>query len=689
MRRHDKDFLHVSENRRVWLKPFALNLVVWICAVITSSCLRSNPPETANPDLNRYNWWNYYRQGLAAMEQSRYDEAQELLESAVGIRPGARTICRRDSWKERTYGLHMQENYFPYRELGICRFHQGNFEQAEHYLEESLSQEPSGRAKFYLNLTRRERLSKAPPPPPQLQWAEGSTNLWTRERIRKVQGAASGPARVARISIDNERLFYELAEERISFDKTVELAAGTNVIRITAEDLLGRQANAAINCIADWTPPCIVIAEERREGHRLLLSGTCYDNEVLAHVQAGNRVLYDHANGKDIGELSFNLSIPDAEMASIVAKDMAGNQIEFFAREDKTSVALQFQNAARLVMEGSAAGPLAGASGFQEKDRTQPVLRVTGQDSTLSVFEGEYYLDGEASDAGGLASIQVNGEEWLRTQDRGAKRMRFAGRLPLTGTNVFSVRALDREGNAVETRVTVLKKRPEYLDETYRLRTVLMPARAPEKSSWMHTDQVDELLNQSIARPPIRFRLLVRGEELKAVLHEQEISASELSDMATALRIGKLMPAELVLSGTVFNNGEGVTVYLRVIDTEQREVLYGTDVYSDKSLDELRYQLDGLVSKIEQFFPLVDTRIAECDRKKAVLAAGSGEGVHPGAKFLALDPKSSSGTGQVIKAGKQPVELRVQTVQAHSSMAEITPAGAEKLLTPGLRAVAR
>ncbi len=90
-------------------------------------------------------WFQLYKQGLEAMKHKDYRLAVEKFESALR-QEGT------DKPKVRTYGMHFI-SYYPNRELGIAHFYLGNISDARHYLQISLSQAPSSRAKEYLNQT--------------------------------------------------------------------------------------------------------------------------------------------------------------------------------------------------------------------------------------------------------------------------------------------------------------------------------------------------------------------------------------------------------------------------------------------------------------------------------------------------------------------------------------------------------
>ena len=90
-------------------------------------------------------WFRLYQQGIKAMKNGDYSTAVEKFEAALRQHPV-------DKRKVRTYGMHFIQ-YFPNRELGIAHYYLGNIPEARRYLEISLKQAPSARAKEFLNRT--------------------------------------------------------------------------------------------------------------------------------------------------------------------------------------------------------------------------------------------------------------------------------------------------------------------------------------------------------------------------------------------------------------------------------------------------------------------------------------------------------------------------------------------------------
>ena len=697
-------------NRRLLLLTGAGLLSVALLAL--AGCL-SPPALDGDGALHRHNWWNYYARGQQFLRQGRHTEAADDFRRCLGILKGARFGNDRDRWRARTYGLHFVEGYFPNRELGVCLYEQQDDAGAVRHLERSLQQAPSGRAKHYLNLARARQFSGRRLPAPRLRLdAPGAAgSALTRERSLLVAGVAEGEGRIRHLAIGGAPEFIELAMPSRSFSRRVDLAEGTNQIEITAVDLSGRGVALRILRVADWQPPQVLVRSLRASGAQWVVEGVCRDPCGVASVLLdGVAVLPDGV--LPAAEVPLRLEVP-AGGAMLSVADAAGNFLTFplsVAASSRAGAAA----AARLALAAPgyapflaqsragwsdwivadlaapAAGAPADAEGGGEADRLRPALVLRGCQPLVRVFAAEFFVDGVASDGGGLDRVTVNGENLLSAADAGALRAYFARRLPLDpGTNRFEIAATDRGGNRTAQQVTVIRLQPEHLDSRYRL-TVGVPPLIPAEAGPAGV-RVKRRFEAELTREPVRFRLLERDEGWDYVLREQGLSLSDLADPAAALRIGKLVPAEMLLMGTLFIEARGITVFLRAVETESGEILFTSDVYSPDAGEGLDEAVSGLALKLGQGFPLVSGLVSKRLGSRCVLNVGRDDGTAERSRFLVLDPGGATEpeTLRVCKADGRPVELRIERLQQTTSTASVLPAGAEELVKEGCHVYSR
>lgn len=657
------------------------------------------PPAEENGELLHHNWWNYYARGSYLFREGRTEEAQADFQRCLGLMPGAKFGNVHDMWRARTYGLHFVEGYFPNRELGICLFERGDVSQAVRFLETSLRQEPSGRAKHYLNRALQKQLSGRAVPGPQLRVDSDGTDGLTRARACRMTGTASGDGRIRALTVNGKPEFIELAEPSRAFSRSVALKAGTNVVSVVAEDLLGQRVTRQVVRIADWQPPRLVLKRAVAQGREWLVEGVCRDEFGVAEIALGATVVFHAEAARVAGEVPVSLRVSDAE-ATLTVTDRAGNKLEcplsaaalgqLAAMEQAHP---QFAGVPPMSAFGwSAPEPMLFAVGrllslttpAPSADRLRPSLSLRGCQPVTRVFAEDFFVDGTASDGGGLASVTVNGEDLLAQEDRGSARAYFARRLPLdVGTNSFEIVALDRAGNRAVQALTVVRLLPEYLDERYRL-SVGVPPLVPGENGSVGL-RVKRSIEAEMTRSPVRFRLLERNEGWDYVLREQGLSVSDLADPSAALRIGKMVPAELLFMGKIFSESKGVTIYLKAVETSNGEVVFASDVYSPNSDLSLDDAVSGLVLKVGQGFPLITGEVLRCQGTSVTLNVGRQEGTTENSRFLVVKApdKGDLASGQVCQAAGQAVQLQIERIQQNTSTARIIPSAADAIVKEG------
>jgi len=159
-------------------------------------------------------WFQLYQQGLEAMQKKNYQQAIEKFEAALRQE-------KMDKQKIRTYGMHFI-SYYPNRELGIAHFYLGNINDARHYLQLSLSQAPTSRAREYLNQTSQnagpnQAFGKNPPPGKNKTrtMPYASPKIKTAGKIKRVGERMS----VAVLPFENKGASRDLGD--IVFDKMI------------------------------------------------------------------------------------------------------------------------------------------------------------------------------------------------------------------------------------------------------------------------------------------------------------------------------------------------------------------------------------------------------------------------------------------------------------------------------------
>lgn len=163
---------------------------------------------------------------------------------------------------------------------------------------------------------------------------------------------------------------------------------------------------------------------------------------------------------------------------------------------------------------------------------------------------------------------------------------------------------------------------------------------------------------------------LVERALLDKLLQELKLGTSKLMDRRTALSIGKILAARLILSGQLLYSESQIQVSMRLIETETGRITaavnesFGSAVTASTMADRLSKKL---LEKIVGLYPHRG-KISKIEGKEAILNIGQRVGVKNGQKFKIID---------------EDVTLEIISIRTDSSISKI--AEGEKRLKEGLR----
>ena len=299
------------------------------------------------------NFWNYYERGLSYADG-------EFWQFAIDDFQHASRLKSEDQRRVRTYGVHILDDYFPHREMGIAYYATADYQKAIQELSLSLKYYPSAKAKYYLNRAREAYLRHAPP-----QEAAAPRILITSHRDQQVVGgfeaAIEGMAQaehfVEKVTVNGNPCLCELAQKSMPFKATLPLQQGSNEIRVAATDLLGKESVAHIRIIADRQAPVLCIDDLRIVqinndhtgsnspaigNYRHVGHNTSTAHDTVREIQLEGSVddlcgvkifQIDHQTvpleGEKSGRFHFRKLLPEpVEALSFVAEDHMGNRVE-------------------------------------------------------------------------------------------------------------------------------------------------------------------------------------------------------------------------------------------------------------------------------------------------------------------------------------------------------------------------
>jgi len=239
------------------------------------------------------------------------------------------------------------------------------------------------------------------------------------------------------------------------------------------------------------------------------------------------------------------------------------------------------------------------------------------------------------------------------------------------GDNEILIEAKDQAGNLAEKKLSVKRRVPHALQIQERLSLSVLPfeqnGTVSESSVSFQDRLIDSLVNQN------RFRVVERAK-LDVILQEQKLSTTELIDKSTALRLGKLVAAQSILTGSIVESRSGMEIVARLVDTETSEILASEDVYDEvKDPAALRGLAEGMAVKFHRDFPLLDGLVLQL-RGRAIFTDLGQDKVKLYRRLIVFreEPVKHPVTGKTLGADNVIVgRARVSQVMSEMSKADL------------------
>lgn len=171
-------------------------------------------------------------------------------------------------------------------------------------------------------------------------------------------------------------------------------------------------------------------------------------------------------------------------------------------------------------------------------------------------------------------------------------------------------------------------------------------------------------LTQSINADP-RLEVVDRSM-LDALLNELKLSTSDLVNPATQLKLGRILSARLIATGSIIRDRDSIQVSISVVETETTQIKVALAEIMDRtlSIDEIAQRLSKkLIAEISAKYPLRG-EIKSVEGPKVKLNIGSRVGLTEGMKLNLVDPRLSGqervlGVIQVTAVGEDESEGNV------------------------------
>jgi class 3 adenylate cyclase/CHAT domain-containing protein len=154
---------------------------------------------------------------------------------------------------------------------------------------------------------------------------------------------------------------------------------------------------------------------------------------------------------------------------------------------------------------------------------------------------------------------------------------------------------------------------------------------------------------------------MVDRQILDKLLQELKLSSSELADTTTALKIGRILSARLITTGSMIKDKDDWIVSLRIIETETTAVKSAVTLsMSKKDRDAVSGEISGkMLQRIKKEYPLQGI-ISSVKEKSVSLNIGSGLGLTKGARMeVFTDEMDSIGELEItsVRSGKARADI--------------------------------
>ncbi|HOQ32026.1 MAG TPA: CsgG/HfaB family protein [Candidatus Hydrogenedens sp.] len=681
-------------------KGYFISVLIWTSLSIFIGC-QTSPSDNYTIEGKTYGvtsgvfhgrWWNYYERGCSFLAGGFLNEAEKDLRTALQSRS-------RDTWQARTYGLHFVE-YFPNRELGITLFKKGQLSEAETLLRNSLSQVDTERARYYLDMIIKERISKGElqdrePPKVKAELVEISAEI-TKDKDKKKASSeivreannylkieCSDDLGIEQIFVNKQSVYLRHGEKSALIQQPIETKEGKQDFVITVCDLAGKESSYNLSAKVDLTGPNIGIFKPAdylvTKDNELTLEGVVLDDTGIAEVSLNNQVILE-GTGEQRKEFRSVLPLKDGENVFIIAaRDTAGNEtrtaIKTFKGEPHSQSALLWRFAQRRIRLNHAL-----ASSVLSEPMLNEVLLAQTEDTGIDIniktpkpeqpsrHNRVIRVAGEITSSSAVQSLLINGEPY--TQLTGAPKEAFNKRVPLpsdllasgTGTVKLSVEAQDSQGKKASKEMNV-KVEPVLINKNETKMSIALLAIAGRTPTDTFGSDLRTVLEESIGKQG-RFYVLDRLY-LQNILNEQQLSAG-LSDPNRALDIGRMVPAQVFVVGELFPRGEqSAEVKLRLISTETSEVISIFDGFIDdvNNKELVLGKCNVLARQLSDFFPRLSGEVLDfrgSDSKYEVLFNwAEQDGVRPGTYALILYEASPAWTDPETGEITQPADYGI------------------------------
>jgi len=305
---------------------------------------------------------------------------------------------------------------------------------------------------------------------------------------------------------------------------------------------------------------------------------------------------------------------------------------------------------------------------FGNNDKAPPDIDIESPSNGQTVYTDKIYIAGQVYDNDSVDTLKINKVPLMNGTGRSVS---FSDLVQLSeGKNAITIEALDEAGNTARKEIVVIRKDPplsrlpkEVVDSRMRL------AVYPFEHKGIISEESGiflDLLTLALQHQE-RFQLIDRTL-MDRILKEQKLSLTQLIDQDTAVKAGRIMSAQAIVTGSIMKTGGGIELIGRMIDTETSEIVATEKIYSDKAGTEgMNFLAQALAAQLHNDFPMIQGVVIERKGREIFTDIGLNKAHQRGRLIIYREKKNGSGKDSIILG-----YARITQVLKEMSKAELT-----------------
>lgn len=599
--------ISTMKKRRVFIIIALLSgfYLISACAVKHGPVYEKNGKRYGIVEGNFTNrWYDYYERALSYMRGDYFSDALNDLDTAIAKRPEDRR------WVN-TYGMHFID-YFPHREKGVMHYLTGDYSSAEVELNRSITEEPSAKARYYLDKVRKELLlrKESATTIPEITLSYPET---TRSEYVDIVGRINDENFVSYITFAGENLWLEASNKVVDFRRGVRLREGDNRFEISAGNLLGGRETRSVRILSDRSGPVIVVSSYLPG---VEIQGYVYDASGISRFSVNGT---DYTSALRNGFFMVPLTASDAQIR-LSAFDILKNQNELVVKSVSAKRHERFGVDPALDRDGcvlSQASTIAADTDPRVmKVVSSCMIVVDGWRSESIVYKETIQVQGYVEHNTNIETVQIilkHPETTLTTIDilrDGDKRGRLVSfnasiTLPI-GMNQLVIRVRDERGHITSRPMNVVRKIPDILqyENRYALKIYPFDKNVPKNEGAF-------LKRLFLNGPVFKGYAAFLDDDGKQFFHDCLINDMlkrrrfQIVHSGAANMDGdRLLPDALLLGNTCVDS-TGAEITARLIDLETFTEIISKDVFRQTAgRNDLKDMADELTEKFHLALPL-------------------------------------------------------------------------------------